>query len=69
MKLRYRVYDPARRAWLRRLERPTGDSDQTVTDWTRNPEKALMFPGAKSARAVARLLGCAVINARGERIE
>ena len=66
VRLRYSIYDPAQRVYLRRLERPTGDSAQTVTEWTRKPAQAMRFPGAKSAAAVARLLGCVVKNAKGE---
>lgn len=65
MKLRYSVYDAANLVYLKRLERPTGGS-ATVTEWTRKPAQAMRFPGAKSAAAVARLLGCVVMNAKGE---
>lgn len=73
-KLRYTIYDTVNKKWLRGLQKPVRQCDAAVTCWTRNPEKAMRFPGTKSARGVARWLdgehygGCMVLNARGEAV-
>lgn len=71
-KPRYTVYDAANKKWLRGIQKPVEQCDAAVTWWTRNPEKAMRFPGTKSARGIARWLdgeahgGCLVLNAKGE---
>jgi len=39
-----------------------------VTAFSHHRERAMLFPGAKSARSVARMIGdeCVVMNAAGE---
>ena len=72
MKLRYTIFDTVTRRYLCTFHRPVEKLDAAVTQWTRYKEKALRFPGVKSARGVARWLdtdecgGCVVMNARGE---
>jgi hypothetical protein len=56
-KLRYGIYDTARHVWLRQAILPTGDGSAMVTEWTQRPEKALRFPGVKSAEAMLEKLG------------
>ena len=53
-KPRYRIYDVARRAWLSGLVTMRTDDGGTIAIgmcWTVDPEGALLYPGAKSARA------------------
>ena len=69
-KLRYGIYDTARHMWLQQAILPTGDGSAMVTEWTQRPEKALRFPGVKSAEAMLEKLGrfseFVIINGKGE---
>lgn len=56
-KLRYGVYDTEQRVWLAKATLPVGDDGAMVTEWTKRDEKALRFPGIKSAMAMVRKLG------------
>ena len=73
-KMRYTVFDKARKMWLAGFQRPEKQCDAAVTRWTRKPDHAMRFPGAKSARGVARWIdsGAAgnvvVRNAKGEAV-
>ena len=70
-KLRYSVYDTTRKRFLKSVAQYDDGPDSLVTDWTRHNERALRFPGAKSARGMAKRLedanydGVVVLNARG----
>ena len=66
-KLRYKVYDLRRGRWL---ERYSVVGENVLTKFTHHREKAMLFPGAKTARRVCRIIGgeCAVINAKGVEI-
>jgi hypothetical protein len=70
-KPRYTIYDTAQQKYLSQFHRPVDRLDAAVTNWTRSRERAMKFPGAKSARSVARWLdanshgGCIILNARG----
>lgn len=68
---RYTVYDTRRREYLLRITAPTGNRETAVvTEWTKDPEQAARFQGAKTAAAVVRMLGnysqFVVKNAKGE---
>ena len=69
-KLRYAIFDVTTKKYLSEFHRPIDKLDAAVTKWTRKRERAMRFPGAKSARGVARWLddnshgGCVVLNAR-----
>lgn len=69
-RMRYTVYDTARREYLKRAEQPLGSDSELVTDWTRRAENAMRFPGIKSAEAMVAKLGryseFVVKNERGE---
>lgn len=69
-KLRYGVYDTEQRVWLARAELPAGDDGAMVTEWTKRAEKALRFPGIKSADAMLEKLGrfseFVIVNGKGE---
>lgn len=73
-KLRYTVYDTSQKKFLKSFHRPVDRLDAAVTHWTREPDKAMRFPGTKSARGVAMWLddnsygGCIVLNARGNAV-
>ena len=73
-KMRYTVFDKARKMWLAGFQRPEKQCDAAVTRWTRKKEFAMRFPGAKSARGVARWIdgnpvgNVIVRNARGEAV-
>lgn len=72
-KLRYTIYDEARKRWLMSFQRPVEECDATVTRWTSKREHAMRFPGVKTARGVARLLepnkAVVVLNARGQAVQ
>ena len=74
MKFRYSIYDTTQKKYLSEFHRPVDKLDAAVTNWTRKPQSAMRFPGAKSARCVARWLGenshggVVVLNARGNMI-
>lgn len=71
MQLRYTVYDTHNRTWLKEIQQPAGVEDAICTNWTRDPEEALKFPGAKSARQIVEVLGekgFEIRNARGAAI-
>ena len=73
-KLRYTIFDTVQKKYLSEFHRPVNEVDAAVTNWTRKPQSAMRFPGAKSARGVARWLGenshggVVVLNARGNMI-
>ncbi len=56
-KLRYGVYDTSRKVWLYQMEMPVDGIGAAVTTWTREADKAMRFPGIKSAMAMVRKLG------------
>ena len=72
MRLKYTIYDTARKRWLCDYRIPDGECDAWVTHWTREERHAMRFPGTKSARRVAQWIGengnggCVVLNAKGE---
>ena len=69
-KLRYGIYDTARKAWLRRMEAPVDGVGAVVTTWTKRAEHAQRFPGIKSADGMLEKLGrfseFVIVNGRGE---
>lgn len=72
-KPRYSLYDTDTRRYLMLAVQPDGAQDPIYTQWTGDREKALRFPGVKSARRMALKLesrrGEIIIkNARGESI-
>ena len=70
MRLRYTVYNTALRRYLESASMPDGDPRAIVTKWTGHPERALRFPGVKSALGMVARLGnyseFVVKNERGE---
>lgn len=67
---RYTVYNTELRKYLESATLPDGDPRYIHTEWTRNPLKAMKFPGIKSARGMVAKLGSygefVVKNDRGE---
>lgn len=67
---RYTVYDTSMRKYLESAVLPDGDPRHLHTEWTRRPERALKFPGVKSARGMVAKLGSysefVVKNDRGD---
>ena len=74
MKMRYTLFDAEQGKWLMGFQVPERECDAVVTWWTRKVEKAMRFPGVRSARRVARMMGaethgvCEVRNARGVKV-
>lgn len=70
-KQRYTLFNPMLGNWLLRVEfPPEGAGAVALTTWTRHRERAMLFPGVKSARAVADKLGSGleIHNAKGESV-
>ena len=71
MNLRYTIYDTVRQRYLTAFHKPIDEVDAAVTNWSRHSDRAMKFPGTKSARKVSQWLnandygGCIVLNARG----
>ena len=67
---RYTVYNTELRKYLHSATLPDGDPRSMLSTWTSRPEKALRFPGIKSARGMVAKLGnygeYVVKNDRGE---
>lgn len=70
-KPRYAIRDNFTGRYLREAERHIGQEGQLYTHWTNRPEKALRFPGLKTARRMADRLGgdIGIVNMRGETLQ
>ena len=53
---RYTIYDRHSGRWLSEIQLVPEHDSAIYTNWTRNPEEALRFPGTKTARQVLRVL-------------
>lgn len=68
MKMKYSVYDVARKAWLVGIESAEGEI--IAQTWSHKQKDAMLFPGMKTARRMVRRLGewasLVIINGKGE---
>lgn len=69
-RLRYRIFDTEQGKFLKRATQIDGDPRVLLTEWSHRPERALKFPGAKSARSMRDKLGGALViyNDRGTEV-
>lgn len=67
MKLRYTVFDTVSNRYLKRFS--VFSDTEVASEWTPRKAKAILFPGAKSARKVAHMVQhnghVVILNAKG----